>query len=689
MSIICTTCGDRNADGARFCNNCGAALSPPKIPAAFGLAGAAGEVVAGIAFEKKDELIGRTIEGRYHVEGLIGLGGMGSVYRVTRVLIGDEVAMKILHTERVMDPHAAERFRREAQAAAKLKHPNAVSIYDFGVTSDGLQFLVMELLEGQSLRQIIKQQGPLAPEVVAEITTQVCAALAEAHRQHIVHRDIKPDNIIIHPTSMGLRVKVLDFGIAKLRDDMATHLTKTGNIMGTPHYMSPEQCLGEEIDSRSDIYSMGIVLYEMLCGRVPFNSPISTAVVIQHVNQPPPPLRSINSSISPQVEAVVLQALQKQPEARPADAGLLARQLSAAVHSTSAATPQDPPRAQGSGSLQPATPITQEVTQSRVDTPTPNLAPATVHLPRAHASGPTPAVRSTAPSGSLVVAKPNRKLLFAVGAAVVGFLLMGIIVGLIAWSLWPGKKTDTPRGGDSGGRVSKPTPPAGMAYVPDGKFTMGNNAGNALEQPAHVVTIKGFFVDIYEVTREDYQKFIDATGRQAPAEWLNGHYPHGTGKWPVTGVSWDDAVAYAKHVGKRLPTEEEWEFAARGTDGRRYPWGNSWKREAANAATTAHHHVEDVGEHDQGASPSGAFDMSGNAAEWTATDLAAYPGGQLPDRLPDGTEVKRGKVIRGGDFHSNAEQAATTYRRGLPAQGEKYDSIGFRCVKDLPQTNER
>jgi len=213
---------------------------------------------------------------------------------------------------------------------------------------------------------------------------------------------------------------------------------------------------------------------------------------------------------------------------------------------------------------------------------------------------------------------------------------------------------------------------------------MGNNAGNPLEQPAHDVTVKGFFVDVYEVTREDYQKFIEATGRQAPAGWLNGHYPHDTGKWPVTGVSWEDAVAYAKQAGKRLPTEEEWEFAARGTDGRRYPWGNSWKREAANAATTAHHHVEDVGEHAQGASPFHAFDMSGNAWEWTATDLAAYPGGQLPDRLPDGTEVKRGKVIRGGSYHSNADQAATTYRQGLPPRGDNYDEVGFRCVKDLP-----
>jgi serine/threonine-protein kinase len=218
----------------------------------------------------------------------------------------------------------------------------------------------MELLEGLSLRQIIKHEGPLPPSVTAEITTQVCAALDEAHRCHIVHRDIKPDNIIINSTIAGLRVKVLDFGIAKLRDDVASHLTQTGSVMGTPHYMSPEQCLGEELDSRADIYSMGIVLYEMLCGRVPFNSPVSTAVVVQHVNQPPQSLRTINPGISAQVEAVVFHALEKRRDARPPTAGALAQELTAAVHSTSVPAPGHATWPQMSGSLQPPAHNTEE-----------------------------------------------------------------------------------------------------------------------------------------------------------------------------------------------------------------------------------------------------------------------------------------------------------------------------------------
>jgi hypothetical protein len=285
----------------------------------------------------QDSLLGTIIEGRYRIDEKLGAGGMGAVYRATRLMIGDEVAVKILHAEQ-SDPNATQRFRREAQAAARLKHPNAVDIYDFGVTNDGLQYLVMEFVEGDSLRKLIKENGPFPCSTAAPILTQVCAALEEAHRHNIIHRDIKPDNIIINSLEAGLRVKVLDFGIAKLRDDAASSLTQTGNVLGTPHYMSPEQCLGEELDSRSDIYSLGVVLYEMLSGRVPFNSPVSTAVVVQHVNQTPPSLRTLNPSIPPAVETVVLGALEKKREARPQSATELSRYFEVAVRDGHTAT---------------------------------------------------------------------------------------------------------------------------------------------------------------------------------------------------------------------------------------------------------------------------------------------------------------------------------------------------------------
>lgn len=275
-----------------------------------------------------DPLIGSTIDGKYQLHAKLGSGGMGAVYRGRRTLIGDDVAIKILHQN---DSPESERFRREAQAAARLKHAHAVSIFDFGISSDGRQYLVMELVEGESLRQLIKRQGRLAPAFAAEIVTQVCAALDEAHRHNIVHRDIKPDNILVDLQNSKPKVTVLDFGIAKLRGESVGTLTQTGSVLGTPHYMSPEQCLGEELDGRSDIYSLGIVVYEMLTGAVPFNAPISTAVVVQHVNQAPPSLCSSNPDIPWTVERAVLHALEKKPDARPATAGAFAAELARAI----------------------------------------------------------------------------------------------------------------------------------------------------------------------------------------------------------------------------------------------------------------------------------------------------------------------------------------------------------------------
>jgi tRNA A-37 threonylcarbamoyl transferase component Bud32 len=281
---------------------------------------------------RTDPLLGRLIDGKYQIDAEIGAGGMATIYRATRLHIGDVVAVKVLHSELLRDPQFGERFRREAQAAARLKHPNVVAIYDFGVSTDGVIYLVMELVGGANLRSIIKESGPMSAGLAAEIIRQVCAALSEAHRQNIVHRDIKPANIAVETTADGLRVNVLDFGIVSLRGgDAATIFTQTGAVLGTPAYMSPEQCLGEELDGRSDIYSLGVVLFEMLCGVAPFNSPTPTAVAIQHVQQQPPPLRVLNASISPAVEDVVLRALAKRREDRFRSAREFADALTAAI----------------------------------------------------------------------------------------------------------------------------------------------------------------------------------------------------------------------------------------------------------------------------------------------------------------------------------------------------------------------
>src|ERR1700682_3568998 len=211
--MTCQKCNQTNAPDARFCRNCGA-----KLASSEGTPTVTDDGAVGGLDQFADSLSGQTLSGKYRLDSILGQGGMGTVYVATRLHIGDTVAVKILHRQYTKDPSIAARFRREAQAAARLKHPNAVSIYDFGVTDDGSSYLVMELVEGQSLRQMIKQQGTLDLITIAEIVRQICAALEEAHRREIVHRDIKPDNVVLEMTRSGPRVKVLDFGIAKLRD---------------------------------------------------------------------------------------------------------------------------------------------------------------------------------------------------------------------------------------------------------------------------------------------------------------------------------------------------------------------------------------------------------------------------------------------------------------------------------------
>lgn len=435
----CQNCNSPNADTASFCSSCGAEVSALAPPVAADEGDEITRVNSGsgerVRVPETASLIGREIEGKYRIDGKVGAGGMGTVYRAQRIHIGDEVAIKILHPQHVSEPQATERFRREAQAAARLKHPNAVSIYDFGVTGDGLVYLVMELVEGQSLRQIIRRQGPLTPSAAADIITQASAALDEAHRNNIVHRDLKPDNIIVNASVNGLRVKVLDFGIAKLRDVPAGNLTQTGSVMGTPHYMSPEQCLGEELDHRSDVYSLGIVLYEMLAGVVPFNSPTSTAVVVQQVNQAPPSLRAVNLSISPELEKVVLHALEKKREARPQTAGTLAEELNGALQAHGVAPPAGP--AYPLGSSFPSS--RDQSLPPTVVMRTPVSGHAPVSMPR---SGPRPPYAGAQPSNSKYL------IPFIIVGAVL-LLTFGVIGGWLAFRSTPTASTSSAQNGNS------------------------------------------------------------------------------------------------------------------------------------------------------------------------------------------------------------------------------------------------
>ncbi len=283
-----------------------------------------------------DPLIGIVLDDKYRLDELLGQGGMGAVYRATHLLIERPVAVKVLSQRLIADESARERFRREARAAGRLQHTNAVAVTDFGETRDGLVYLVMELLEGRPLREVLARESPLDPARAVSLMMQISAAVEAAHEAGIIHRDLKPGNIFLvqRPDSPYI-VKVLDFGIAKLATsdeaggELRFHdtLTGTGVMIGTPRYMSPEQCDGAQLTPASDVYSLGVILYEMLTGQTPFNAATPLSLALKHSSESPRPPRELVAAIPPALEGVVLHALEKKPEERAGDAGEFRREL--------------------------------------------------------------------------------------------------------------------------------------------------------------------------------------------------------------------------------------------------------------------------------------------------------------------------------------------------------------------------
>ena len=440
----CPNCHEPLREGAQFCTRCGArtvAVSGEEEAAAASLSTVetGGAAAQGETFEAGDALVGRVLDGKYEIIAPIGSGGMGAVYSARRVHIGDEVAIKVLHARLTNDEKLVERFRREARAAAQLHHPNVVTIHDYGEARGpgGFAYIVMELVRGESLRDTLRREGRLDPARAVALMRDVCAGVGAAHRRGIVHRDIKPDNIIVTPADEDRpaeSVKVVDFGIAKLRDLAAegSTLTEAGMMVGTLFYMSPEQCKGEPLDARADVYSLGAMLHEMLSGAPPFTASNITSLIFKHVGEPPPPLPE-DLPITPALRAAVLRALSKEPDARPRDASEFAREIQAALSTPAAqgadaaaatdarpsaepffpatthpvpVTPSSPPRpSQGPSGRTPPPSEQEEVTVVHGPaTPQPRPLPApppTPHAqrrPHAHPAPPPPHVAPPRPS---------------------------------------------------------------------------------------------------------------------------------------------------------------------------------------------------------------------------------------------------------------------------------------------------
>jgi serine/threonine-protein kinase len=256
-------------------------------------------------------VVGEVLSDRYELEELVGTGGMSSVYRAHDRLLDRKVALKVLHEQYTTDADYVERFRREARSVAALSHPNIVTVIDRG-EHDGRQFIVFEYVEGENLKRLIQRRGPAPVTTALELATQVARGLSFAHQQGYVHRDVKPQNVLLNGDG---RAKVTDFGIARSLD-VQHGMTQTGTVLGTSDYIAPEQAQGQRVDEHTDVYSLGVVLYELLTNEVPFPGENFVAVAMRHINEAPPSIRDKRPDVSPRLEAAVQRAMAKQPEER-------------------------------------------------------------------------------------------------------------------------------------------------------------------------------------------------------------------------------------------------------------------------------------------------------------------------------------------------------------------------------------
>jgi hypothetical protein len=329
-------------------------------------------VIEGEGLPPQDPLVGRTIDGRYEVERVLGEGGMGLVYRGRHIVLNKALAIKVLRPEVSRDEEIIGRFRQEAQSASSIGNQHIIDISDFGTLPDGSTYFIMEMLEGQDLTKLIETASPLSPKRIVHIAKQLCDALSAAHEAGIVHRDLKPDNIyLVRRGSDSDFVKVLDFGIAKV-GGASSKMTRAGQVFGTPHYMSPEQCGGAGVDHRTDIYAIGTILYEMLVGRTPFDADNLMGILTKHLFEAPVPPSQHRPDCPPALEAIILRCIAKTQDERYANCRELLEDLVRLEGTLPLATVP-------SGAQHPASPgqnSAQSFTSGRVDVLPAVAAPA-------------------------------------------------------------------------------------------------------------------------------------------------------------------------------------------------------------------------------------------------------------------------------------------------------------------------
>jgi formylglycine-generating enzyme required for sulfatase activity len=514
-------------------------------------------------------LLSSALSGTYAVERELGRGGMATVYLATDLKHDRQVAIKVLRAE-LAAAVGHDRFLREIKTTAQLSHPHIVPLLDSGAAGDQL-FYVMPLVEGESLRDRLTRQQQLSLDDTLSIASDVASALHYAHGRGVIHRDIKPENIMLS----GGEAMVADFGIARAITSAAgERITSTGLAVGTPAYMSPEQSTGNiDLDARSDIYSLGTVVFEMLAGEPPFTGPNPQSVIAKRLTDAVPHITTVRD-VSPEVDGAVRKALSRTP----ADRWDTAADFAAALR----------------GEL-------------------------------------VTAQRAAASPGGASARRPIAKWMGLAGVVAA--------VAITFTVLWP-EPTAPPA-------TTTVAPPRGMVLVPGGTYTLFGSAGadcpNCL--PERSVRVDSFYIDSTEVTVGAYRAF--AAAHPVPVPWTEPP----AADLPVTRVMWGEADAFcrARDSLARLPTEEEWEAAARGHDRRSYAWGNTWEPGIANAGGVQAG-VAPVRSYPRGVSPAGVADLIGNAWEWTATAERA------------GRDTALRYIIRGGAFDTPVANATAVFR---------------------------
>lgn len=673
--------------------------------------------------------------GPYRLINEIGKGGMAIVWKAYHAAMDRYVAIKMLPYQFAQREEFLARFRQEAKVIARLEHPHILPVYDYGEGGDTpgeeMPYLVMRLLEAGTLTERI-QAGELPLDEIDRIFTQLAEALEYAHEKGIIHRDIKPSNAMLDTRG---EVFLTDFGIAKIVES-AVQLTATGAITGTPEYMSPEQAQGMKIDHRTDIYSLGVVLYEMLTGQVPYHAETPIAVILKKIQDPLPPPSLVNPDIPDTLEPVLLKALTKDPGDRFAS-------MDEFLKAWKRALAQGMPREAAQPEvIQPAKIQPQAKKKAFPWIWVLGGAGLLIILCMMLAGG-TAVLRmarnraqATTTQYVLAVApRPMNTSAAAEPEADIGEIASPAETTAEeslppTWTP-PPSTTDTPKYTATALPTDTPRPTTlpeqiedvkriPMMLVPAGPFKMGsdleeimqycpqwNHGGECIpskysgEAGLHTVTLDAFYVDLYEVTNEAYTQCVQAGECKPPMDigvgkeenyYINPDFS----RYPVVHVTWDMARKYCAWRGGRLPTEAEWEKAARGTDQRIFPWGNDFVGLKANLCdagcpgqrvnqdiTDGYLNTSPVGAYPEAKSFYGAFDMAGNVWEWVLDwyDPTFYSTQMQDSTNPTGAKIGKDRVLRGGSWVSNIFNLRTALRYAYnPDQQAEF--IGFRCVME-------